>query len=186
MHFWIKGGEKLKKPKDNDKRASGDEKPPKSRASNAIIYVSGIIALVISLIIVAILYAGGIGTQIHLPITPASGVSIFAIFYLMAQFDERLVEPFSNSWPFGGHDDPKDQAQKSARVVSLWCLASGIGIVLCYVTVGLMQEVGVSFVLSTAVGHFWDAVISGVIVGGGTKPLHDLINLFDNSSSSTK
>jgi hypothetical protein len=101
----------------------------------------------------------------------------------MAQFDERVVEPFSNIRWFGNQDDPNNDAQKKARAVSLWCLASGIGIVLCYVTIGLLQVVGVSFSLSTLNGHFWDAIISGFIVGGGTKPLHDLINLFDNSSS---
>ena len=154
-----------------------------SKATDLKIIVTGVIALIIALVIVIVLYGLGIGSQISTPISAVSGVSIFAIFYLMAQFDERLVEPFSNiSW-FGGHDIKNDHEQNQARVVALWCLASGIGIVLCYVTVGLLQVVGISFTLSTISGHFWDAIISGVIVGAGTKPLHDVINLFDTSSS---
>jgi hypothetical protein len=71
---------------------------------------------------------------------------------------------------------------KQARAISLWCLASAIGIILCYLTVGLFQVVGILFVWSSIAGHLGDAVLSGLIVGGGTKPLHDLINLFDNKS----
>jgi hypothetical protein len=177
----------LPKPTDNEKRkGSGDEKSSASDniASKNKIYGVGFAALVISVVIVVILYLAGIGTQIHIPITSVSGVSIFAIFYLMAQFDERVVEPFSNiPQLFGGHDEAKKDDKNKARAVSLWCLASGIGIILCYLTIGLLQVVGVSFALSTNGGHFWDAIISGVIIGGGTKPLHDLINLFDTSSS---
>jgi hypothetical protein len=183
------------------------------------IYLIGFLALAVSIAIVSALAGLGIKTQLSVPAAVSSGASIYAIFYLLAQFDERLVEPFSNTSLFGGHDDPNDDTPsqkkkvvsslqsknapnqqasgdppkpkngnsltdaesaslKQARTISLWCLASGIGIILCYITVGFLQVVGIS------ASHFWDAILSGVIVGGGTKPLHDFINLLDNKSSS--
>ena len=193
-------------------------------------YLAGLFSLIIAVVIISILYGLNIGSQISS--VTVSGVSIFAVFYLLAQFDERIVEAFANWDVFGYNpyqsngnggqaaaakqaggkktaakktgdppeeEDPDADAKdketnkqkktqndslKHARVVSVWCLASAIGILMCYVTVGLLKTIGVTFTFSTIGGHYWDAIISGILVGGGTKPLHDLINLFDNSSSS--
>jgi hypothetical protein len=66
------------------------------------------------------------------------------------------------------------------RVTAMWGLTSFLGILLCYFTVGLFEVVGVYF-QSLAVagriitGHTVDSILSGMIVGAGTKPLHDLI-----------
>lgn len=179
--------------------------PPENKKkpiSNSQIYVNGFIVLIIAFVIVLVLFFVGVGSPLKSYAPTAASASIYAIFYLLAQFDERLVEPFSNTRWFGYSssdqtDDsqkkaapnakpkttPVDDATKQARIVALWCFASGIGIVLCYVTVGLLQVVGVTAAGSSNLGHLGDAVFSGLIIGGGTKPLHDLINLFDNSSN---
>jgi len=201
-------------------KEKADAKQEKTDAKRWLkyIYGTGVGILVVSLVIVGALWYFGVGSVLKNYTVTAASVSIFAIFYLLAQFDERLVEPFSNLWAFGysssdksadlskkdqgsdpsttnqGSDpskanqssdskekNPYDDARKEARVVSLWCFASGVGIILCYFTVGLLQVLGT--IPSSNLSHLGDAILSGVIVGGGTKPLHDLINLFDNSSS---
>jgi hypothetical protein len=70
------------------------------------------------------------------------------------------------------------------RVISLWGLTSFLGIFLCYFTVGLFEIVGISFqsfaVLGgTITGHTVDSILSGMIVGAGTKSLHDLIGYIE-------
>lgn len=176
-------------------------KNDKNLISNSQIYVNGLITLIIAFIIVLVLFFVGVGSPLKTYAPAAASASIYAIFYLLAQFDERLVEPFSNTGFFGrSSSDQTDHSQKKdapnakpkttpvsdetkqARIVALWCFASAIGIVLCYVTIGLLQVVGVT-AASSNLGHLGDAVFSGLIIGGGTKPLHDLINLFDNSSN---
>ncbi len=212
---------------EEEKKKKEEQKAFKRKLTNT--YLAGAIAIVISLVIVFVLWAANVGSQITVPASAVSGVSIFAVFYLLAQFDERIVEAFSNWKVFGYQPDKsssqndggkgaaakpaakklgdppnadpnkqnqdaakqeaakqkqmRDDSLKHARIVSVWCLASAIGIILCYVTAGLMQFVGITFTFSTISGHLWDAIISGIIVGGGTKPLHDVINLFDNSSN---
>jgi hypothetical protein len=232
------------------------------------IYYTGFTVLAVSIFIVIALFASGQGSLISSPITTISGVSIYAIFYLMAQFIERLAEPVSNTPWFGGHDDPtEDNPQqkknysgsldslnkttkeeflrllttekvniadprmkqfmestaprmeqlpdsltggksaadrkqwldslskalsdnekttvaslKQARAISLWAYSSGLGILLCYLTIGLFQVTGIISGTSLA-SHLGDSIISGIIIGGGTKPLHDLINLFDTAGS---
>jgi len=84
--------------------------------------------------------------------TPITGVSVYAIIYLMAQLDERMVEPFSNIDSLFGTREDKD-----VRTFSLWCLASIIGIILCYFTTGLFQIVGITFAFNS---HSLDAIFS--------------------------
>jgi hypothetical protein len=148
-------------------------------------YLVGFGILAIAVVLVVIAFFSGIGSVVSNPISAVSGMSTFAVFYLMAQFIERFIEPFSNSTVLGDKDEDGGPRLKSARFISLWCIASGLGIILCYFTVGLFQVVGISFAVSAAGGHFWDAILSGVVVGAGTKPLHDFINLIDKSGNTT-
>jgi hypothetical protein len=59
-------------------------------------------------------------------------------------------------------------------MLSLWGFSSFLGMILSYFTVGLFAIVGMTF-SGGLWGHAFDAILSGVIIGGGTKPLHDLI-----------
>jgi len=152
----------------------------------------GFVIFLILLGIVGLLYLHNTGSLVSsLTISAgatSAGVSIFAVLYVLAQVDERVVEPFSNWNWFGGHDvpnatSPADISHNSARVVSLWFLASGIGIFLCYITVGLFGIIGITFSGSLLQGHLIDSIISGIIIGAGTKPLHDFINIVDGKGT---
>jgi hypothetical protein len=157
-----------------------------------------------AVVIVVILSLVGVGSFVK--IIPQAGISVFAVAYLMAQFIERIVEPFSEAGqdekrpegkPFGDSNMIKYLRKKGAaaderernlldrmktkRVISMWGLTSFLGILLCYGTVGLFELSGIHFDpaplgSSTIGGHAFDSMFSGVIVGGGTKPLHDLIS----------
>jgi hypothetical protein len=146
------------------------------------------------------------------PPTTVSGVSIFAVAYLEAQFVERIVEPFSvqgdkgdsqkknpaskvagQVFNFGRwreidnleNEEKKSKGLsddrsvrlaelKSQRMISIWGFSSFLAIILSYFTFGLFKIIGITFP-GDLFGHALDAILSGVIIGGGTKPLHDLI-----------
>jgi hypothetical protein len=82
-------------------------------------------------------------------------------------------------------------AETMRRVISFWGLTSLMGMILVYFSVGIFSTIGLTVsdltVSGTTIlgGHGLDAIISGVIVGAGTKPLHDLIGTLQNSSSSS-
>lgn len=105
----------------------------------------------------------------------------------MAQFIERVTEPFTGIPLFG---DPKNDSpqEQFARALSIWGLATFFGIILCYITVGLFQISGITFVNwgwdvnPPLAGHVMDSIISGVIVGGSTKPLRDLISYIEGKT----
>ncbi len=124
----------------------------------------------------------GIGSIVTFPLPIIVGVNTFAIFYIMAQFVERVVEPFSE-YPRFGSSSSTDDNEKFARALSIWGFASLLGMLLCYFTIGLFQVVGVSFSDAAITGHTLDAILSGVIIGGGTKPLHDLIALLETKKT---
>jgi len=167
-------------------------KPDKT--PNRGIYFWGVISLIVAIVWIIIASFFNVKSVLILPITTITGVSIYAVIYLIAQVDERLVELFSNLPIFGGRDkdckDEKDksncEAQKSARAVSLWLLATAIGMILCFHTTGLFTLVGMKFNLTEAWAMYPDVILSGILIGSGTKPLHDVINYFDKNSDSTK
>ena len=145
--------------------------------------------------------------------TPASGISVFAPLYILAQAIERVIEPFTSLIPAkapddGGKDkcgDPiekgrsvrrdvaahnvnlalldgnaqaasnwqatVDQIRQNTAVVA-WTAASVLGMILC----GLFGLYMLRLVGFTDVPKQVDLVISGIAVGSGTKPLHDLIS----------
>ncbi len=77
--------------------------------------------------------------------------------------------------------------QSSTRVYSFWGLTSLMGMMLVYITAGLFQTIGITFQNISVAGqiilhgHAIDSIISGVVVGAGTKPLHDLIGTLEKS-----
>lgn len=76
--------------------------------------------------------------------------------------------------------------EKTRRIMSFWGFNSMLGMVLVYYTVGFFATLGdplrtVSLGGYAVAGSALDAMISGVIVGGGTKPLHDLIQTLQSS-----
>lgn len=57
------------------------------------------------------------------------------------------------------------------RIASIWLFASLLGIIVCWVVnVGFFKAIGITETVTS-----WDKLGSGLLVGSGTKPLHDLI-----------
>jgi len=129
---------------------------------------------------------------------PAPGISIFALLYIFAQAIERILEPFSSyvgSAEVNGQKVSKtaalsalranpspatkavaDQARR-ARGIVLWGCASALGMIgsgACGVL--LLRTAGVS-----GARPIFDILVTGLAIGSGTKPLHDLISNLQKS-----
>jgi hypothetical protein len=147
------------------------------------------------------------------PFSPASGISVFAPLYILAQAIERVIEPFTSLIPSKAPDDKGkdksgdaitqghsvrkdvaahnvnlalvdgdakqaadwqatvDQIRQNTAVIA-WVAASVLGMALC----GLFGLFMLRLVGFTDVPKQVDIIISGIAVGSGTKPLHDLIS----------
>jgi hypothetical protein len=139
------------------------------------------------------------------PLVLASGASAFALFYVASQAIERFLEPFSHfilpKEPIKEQEKAalkdaidaetlevaetktRDAANKAAevnlrdkeRTILFWAVASDIGIVVSMV-LGLYFFAAI---LSPAdppqVPRWFDAVVTGLVIGGGSKVVHDLI-----------
>jgi len=134
--------------------------------------------------------------------TPPTGVGIFALFYVVAQVIERLQEPFTPSVdaPKAGEEGTRLNKRK-ARALLESAIAGGdateaanaqrnvdqiranttvllfgtsalLAMLACgYLKAGFMQTVGV-----TGLTVWIEVLLTGLVVGGGTKSLHDLIS----------
>lgn len=166
------------------------------------------------------------GTESLGPTYKASeGFGAFALFYIVAQAAERLVEmvlPYLDRRPggknekvasrnrklvaaVGGDPDPKateaEKAQDAAQVVAdaqadvdqmranrtalVFGCTAAIGMVLCgYLEADFLSAVGVSF--GSGQPGFVDELllmaVTGLIVGGGSKALHDTISNISKAS----
>lgn len=102
--------------------------------------------------------------------------ALFAGFYVAAQVIERLLEvvsPLLPLWPPDGDDDPAvqaahtkaDRATLAMGVATLAGVGASCGFGLYFLAAVGMDSVSVSI----------DAIATGLTIGAGTKPLHDLI-----------
>jgi hypothetical protein len=64
---------------------------------------------------------------------------------------------------------------ETIRKARLWAFSSLLGAILCYVFIGLFELAGIP------IAHIWDALFSGILIGGGTKSLHDLITYVEKN-----
>lgn len=127
--------------------------------------------------------------------TAAEGVSVFALVYVLAQGVERLVEivlavvesvaksigkevaPTTKVLAIKANSkDEAESAEADTRALAFG-LALGSAFVACsYFEVGLLKLIGV-----TELEGWVDRFVSGLIVAGGSKPLHDLITKVQKS-----
>ena len=130
--------------------------------------------------------------------------SAFAGLFIMALAIERALEPFSRKL---GPDttmrkDKRDKALADARpdakeniameyqpavdmcrrltAVVTWGVATGLAFLLCaQLNITLLQAVRAN---GSGQPPFWaDLLVTGLVVGGGTKPLHDLVSTIERS-----
>jgi hypothetical protein len=105
--------------------------------------------------------------------------------FILAHAIERAIEPFSSRL---GPDTAKskDEDKKMSRyltAVVTWGVASGLAFLLCAkLNVTLMQAVRAD---GSGQPPFWaDLLVTGLVVGAGTKPLHDLVSTIERSKNS--
>lgn len=141
------------------------------------------------------------------PLQVNDGASAFALFYVAAQAIERAIEPFTNvvlnTAPAKSHlaaavaaalttsseTDGQTAAQKQDELDQLrgersllwWAVATIAGM---WVSAALgLYFVGAIVKSSTAGLIPVDILITGLVVGGGSKPLHDLISNVQKSAN---
>ena len=114
------------------------------------------------------------------------GINIFAVFFIMAQALERLLEPITHFLP--GQDKPSEGENCEAiaadlrrqRSTLIWALASFLGMLSsAYLGVFILRAIGV-----TSAPLWIDITVTGLAVGAGTKPLHDLISRIEKAKNS--
>ena len=126
-------------------------------------------------------------------IVNADTFSVFAPFYIAAQAIERFLEPAASRWnPTTGQKGKLKDAKeanagvkaaelalakaKASRAIPLWAAASILGLLVCSsLGLGLIAAVS-SEVPKSEFVRTVDVLLTGLAVGAGTKPLHDLIS----------
>ena len=98
-------------------------------------------------------------------------------FYIAAQIIERITELFSRIG-----DKPANQKTENDfkfRAVWLWIVASVLGVGLALsLKLGFFGASGFAGVKPTL-----DYVLSGIALGGGTKPVHDIIAYIEKAGT---
>jgi hypothetical protein len=172
---------------------------PAAASAQAGVRPDGVVVVIgVSSVVIGLLVSWGINLAIEpTAFRPAAGISVFALLYIAAQGLERLMEPFA-SWVGSTEVEvvARDQAvaralttsteldvaaaataqaelnkKRANRGIALWAVATllamlGSAIMGLY----LLQIVG-----ATNVPRVLEIAVTGLAIGGGTKPLHDLI-----------
>jgi hypothetical protein len=143
--------------------------------------------------------------------TAAAGISAFAPLYVLAQAIERILEPANHFLRLGGDTESATRTRNAAvaealatsqpahvaaasaaqhrldhlranRVALCWGLASALAMVGCgYFGIGVLHAIG-----DNGVPRYMDVIVTGLAVGGGTKPLHDFIASLQSSAQAKK
>lgn len=121
--------------------------------------------------------------------------ALFAGFYIAAQIIERLLEvvsPLLPPWPLKGNGDAKAAQAKADRGALMLGLATLAGVAVSYAfglyfltAVGIGVETAQDGSVISTIPRMVDALATGLVIGAGTKPLHDLITNIQNKNSPT-
>lgn len=126
----------------------------------------------------------------------------FAVLYVAAQAIERLLEPIMGmikSEPAAvaksavataaeGPDKALKQTElaqvQADRAVIAWAIASSLALVLCgFLHLGILESLATVSAEGSSKEAFEvvNVIITGLVIGAGTKPLHDLISRIEKS-----
>jgi hypothetical protein len=148
--------------------------------------------------------------------TPAAGIAAFALFYIVAQAAERVVEfllpllgklfnPMEKSSKVANRDvvkvaaedpgQPATTAQDAAnaqaavdqvvanRRIIAFAMTAALGMLLCsYLEADFLTAVGVKFDSDPWWAQVVQVAVTGLVVGGGSVGVHDLIGNITKSS----
>jgi hypothetical protein len=145
--------------------------------------LAGLMLLAVALAIV-LNATGATGKEFSPAAKTTANFALFAGFYVAAQVIERLLQlisPLLPGWPApAALTDPAARAAqtKADRANVALGVAAVLG-VLASCTLGLffLKAIGMQ------VSHTVDAVLTGVTIAAGTKPLHDFISLLQNQTA---
>lgn len=131
------------------------------------------------------------------PYTIASGFSVFAVLFVLALAIERMIQPFAAQL------GPDTQAAKAERdtpdispdarfaaqnavdesrdqtAIVTWGLASGLG----FLVSSALNVTVLGAILAVGQSQPWypaDLMLTGFVIGAGTKPLNDLVTRLQN------
>ncbi len=156
--------------------------------------LAGLLAAAVALAIVANA-AKWTATPFHPAKEHAAEFGLFAGFYVAAQVIERLMELGTSFLPWPGWKAPQAPLEglsnpakrtvtasylKADRATVALGVATILGVVASFLF-GLyfLQSVGIS------ASHTVDVTVTGITIGAGTKPLHDLISSLQSKSTPT-
>jgi hypothetical protein len=111
----------------------------------------------------------------HAVFEAKANFTLFAGFYVIAQVVERILEVVSPFFPFWQVDANTKKADRGLILLGLGTFAGTI----------LSGSLGLYFL--TAVGMkpaLWvDMIVTGLVISGGTKSLHEFINLIQKPAN---
>lgn len=175
-------------------------------------------ATIAALVMVAVGCVAGallLGTPLGPTYAPAAGIGSFALFYVVAQTVERIVEVLMwllpDKWTFdkphalrefkaavltssNGVSQPsimgvvhaKDRLDNvvANRTVVAFGLSAALGAVLCsYLEANFLATLGIS-IGTGQVAELVAVLVTALVVGGGSKQLHDLISKVSKANAS--
>lgn len=110
---------------------------------------------------------------INVSLQASAGFTQFAAFYVAAQLIERFMEPVT--WPLSRWGRTADE-MKSNRTAVIFSLTLALSVIVSSLS-GLHFLEAVGMTAPTFVDNF----ATGLIISGGTKPLHDFISYVQQS-----
>ena len=143
------------------------------------------------------------------PATLAAGISLFALLYIVAQALERLLEPLSSlDWATPAAEKKRDLSVASALANPIDNLLKAAATAQAVVESVRKNKAVLFWGLATLAGMFMsalsgiylldivietptppqplDILVTGLVVGGGTKPLHDLITRIEKAKDNAQ
>lgn len=171
----------------------GDKSLP-DPTSNAKLALAGLLAAAVVLAIVA-----NAAKWTATPFRPAkeqtAEFALFAGFYVAAQVIERLMELVSSFLPWPGWKAPGNlteglSATEAKTVEAAYLKADRATVALGVTTIlGVLASFlfGLYFLRSVGISasRTVDVAVTGITIGAGTKPLHDLISSLQNKNTPT-
>ncbi len=148
-------------------------------APNPIAKGIGLACFVLA-VVIAVVFAGFAGYFHGAFEVDKANFALFAAFYGVTQGVERLLEVVSQFVPPWGDTDQ----DKSDRAIEMLGIATVAGVAASMVF-GLYfpRAIGVNYGHSNNWETAADVIVTGLIISGGTKPLHDLIKLVEKARS---
>jgi hypothetical protein len=149
--------------------------------------------LVLAALVGLIWNAIGAGAAFKPSTTETANFALFTAFYVAAQIIERLMELVSPELPFWKVPEPPNPDNKATKEELATAKAAQVKADRGLAAQGLATVLGViascafGLFFLTAIGidtsHTVDSVATGLLIGAGTKPLHDLITSIQNNNT---